>query len=194
LEKADAELRKAMFRLIDPFRVDYYQIEAINEIFKAIRGPEFYDDEFFYFYEGISRYGTQSQLVNMIAVVEEVLNKHYATFATYLTRRRAIECYAYIFEKLVIYKDMPDRILAYQRAAQQFLDNPCESSLIMFKTLFNNLTEARLSLQHQQQLAVSIVDKMQFLSKMLPAANNPALKEDLLYLLRNLLQKYRTSD
>ena len=44
MEKADAELRKAMFRLIDPFRVDYDQIEAINEIFKAIRGPEFYDD------------------------------------------------------------------------------------------------------------------------------------------------------
>jgi hypothetical protein len=113
LEKADAELRKAMFRLIDPFRVDYYQIEAINEIFKIPRGAEFYDDEFFYFYEGISRYATQSQLVNMIAVVEEVLNRHYAAFGTYLTRRRAVECYAYIFEKLVVYKDVPDRITAY---------------------------------------------------------------------------------
>lgn len=39
-----------MFRLIDPFRVDYYQIEAINEIFKSPRGVEFYDEEFFYFY------------------------------------------------------------------------------------------------------------------------------------------------
>ena len=63
----------------------------------------------------------------------------------------------------------------------------------MIKTLFNNLTEARLTLQHQEQLAVSIVDKMKFLSKMLPAASNPVLKEDLLYLLRNLLQKYRNS-
>jgi hypothetical protein len=64
----------------------------------------------------------------------------------------------------------------------------------MFKTLFNSLTEARLSIAHQEQLAVSIVDRMHFLSRMMPAANNAALKEDLLYLLRNLLQRYRNSD
>lgn len=29
LEKADPELRKAMFRLIEPYRVDYYQIESM---------------------------------------------------------------------------------------------------------------------------------------------------------------------
>lgn len=33
----------------------------------------------------------------MIAVVEDILNRHYTAFATYLTRRRAVECYAYIF-------------------------------------------------------------------------------------------------
>lgn len=33
-----------MFRLIDPFRVDYYQIEAMLNIFNNIRGAEFYDD------------------------------------------------------------------------------------------------------------------------------------------------------
>lgn len=58
-----------MFRLIDPFRLDYYQIETINDIFASLRSVDFYDDEFFYFYEGISRYATQTQLNNMIATV-----------------------------------------------------------------------------------------------------------------------------
>jgi hypothetical protein len=38
LEKADHDLRKAMFRLIEPFRVDYHQVESMLEIFKTIRG------------------------------------------------------------------------------------------------------------------------------------------------------------
>jgi hypothetical protein len=33
-----------MFRLIDPFRVDYHQIQTMLEIFRNIRGAEFYDD------------------------------------------------------------------------------------------------------------------------------------------------------
>lgn len=93
-----------------------------------------------------------------------------------------------------MFKDVPDRIAAYKKVAVQFLEKPCESTLIMFKTLFNNLTEARLSLFYQEQLAVSVIDSMNFLSRMLPVANNPQLKEDLLYLLKNLLQKYRTSE
>jgi hypothetical protein len=97
--------------------VDYYQIEAMNEIFGTIRSVEFYDDEFFYFYEGISRYATQTQLIAMITIVEQVLNLHYSKFHTYLTRRRAVECYAYIFEKLIIYKDMDSRIDSYKRVA-----------------------------------------------------------------------------
>jgi hypothetical protein len=60
----------------------------------------------------------------MIAIVEEILNLHYSKFTTYLTRRRAVECYAYIFEKLIIYKDMSDRILPYKKVADQFLEDP----------------------------------------------------------------------
>lgn len=94
----------------------------------------------------------------------------------------------------MVFRDVPDRIAAYEKVALQFLDKPCESTLIMFKTLFNNLTEARLSLFYQEQLAVSVIDSMKFLSRMLPAANNPTMKEDLLYLLKNLLHRYRTSE
>lgn len=94
----------------------------------------------------------------------------------------------------MVFKDVPDRIAAYEKVALQFLDKPCESTLIMFKTLFNNLTEARLTLFYQEQLAVSVIDSMKFLSRMLPVANSPAMKEDLLYLLKNLLQRYRMSE
>ena len=44
LEKAEPELRRAMFRLIDPYRVDYSQIQTMIEIFRSLRGTEFYDD------------------------------------------------------------------------------------------------------------------------------------------------------
>ncbi len=85
---------------------------------------DFYDDEFFYFYESISRYATQGQLITMISTVEEILNVYYSKFSTYLTRRRAVECYAYIFEKLIIYKDMSDRISSYKKVAEHFLESP----------------------------------------------------------------------
>ena len=58
LEKGDSDLRRAMFRLIDPFRIDYHQIQAIIEIFGGLRPEEFYDEEFFYFVEGLARYAT----------------------------------------------------------------------------------------------------------------------------------------
>jgi hypothetical protein len=37
VDKSDPELRKVMLKLIDPYRVDYYQIEIMIEIFKNIK-------------------------------------------------------------------------------------------------------------------------------------------------------------
>lgn len=60
----------------------------------------------------------------------------------------------------------------------------------MLKTLYNNLTESKLPLKHQEQLALTLVDQMRFLPRALPAASNPALKEDLLYFVKSLLARY----
>lgn len=55
-----------MFRAVDTYRLDFSQIQVLVEIFRVLRNSDFYDDEFFYFYEGISRYATNSQLSIMI--------------------------------------------------------------------------------------------------------------------------------
>ncbi len=44
---------------------------------------------------------------------------------------------------------MDDRISSYKKVADQFLEDPSESKLIMLKTLFNNLSESKLSTYYQ---------------------------------------------
>lgn len=105
LNKAQVDLRKVMFKLIDPFRIDYYQIEMIIDIFKTVKGYEFYDEDFLNFFEGLSRYSTQNQMTTMISIIQDIIIKYYNLMESYLTRRRAIECYGYIFERLLTYKD-----------------------------------------------------------------------------------------
>lgn len=89
---------------------------------------------------------------------------------------------------------MADRIAAYKRVALQFLEDPCESKLIMLKTLFNNLSESKLSIYHQEQLATDIIDEMHFISRSLPSANSAQFKEDLLYFIKNMLHRYKNND
>jgi hypothetical protein len=52
---------------------------------------------------------------------------------TYLTRKRSIECYGYIFDKLLIYKDSEERLSAYLNVVKVFLKNPSEIKLLMTK-------------------------------------------------------------
>ena len=66
-----------MFRLIDPFRIDYYQIEHIIEIMATLRGQDFYDEELFYFLEGLSRYSTETQLKKLLPIVEAIIDQYY---------------------------------------------------------------------------------------------------------------------
>ncbi len=105
-----------------------------------MRNSDFYDDEFFYFYEGISRYATNSQLSIMIETIEKILAVYYSTFTNHLIKRRGSECYAYIFEKITAFKDMEERLVAYKNVAQQFLTEPTESRLIMLKSLYKNIS------------------------------------------------------
>jgi hypothetical protein len=64
----------------------------------------------------------------------------------------------------------------------------------MLKTLFNNLSESKLSLSNQEQLALAIIDDMHFLSRSLSTANSAQFKEDLLYFIKNMLYRYKNSD
>jgi hypothetical protein len=72
----------------------------------------------------------------MLLIVEMIITQNYSKFESYLTRRRAVECYAYVFEKQIIYKDVELRLNAYTQVAAQFLADPSENRLIMLKSLF----------------------------------------------------------
>lgn len=76
----------------------------------------------------------------MIETIENVLAAYYSTFSNHLIKRRGSECYAYIFEKITVFKDMDDRLTAYKSVAQQFLNEPTESRLIMLKSLYKNIS------------------------------------------------------
>lgn len=42
----------------------------------------------------------------MLEIVEVIITKHYYKFESYLTKRRSVECYTYVFDRLVTYKDV----------------------------------------------------------------------------------------
>jgi hypothetical protein len=193
LEKAEPDLRRAMFRLIDPFRVDYYQIEAMLEIFGSIRSTEFYDDEFFYFMEGLSRYSTEKQLTVMLGVVEAILREHYNKFESYLTKRRAVECYAYVFDRLVTYKDLGDRIEAYAKVAQEFIEEPSQNRIIMLRTLFENLSDHKMERNSQEVLCDRILISLKFIENSLKHAAELKYRDDLVSTIKIILRKYSSS-
>lgn len=88
---------------------------------------------------------------------------------------------------------MKDRISAYKQVALQFLEDPSESKIIMLKTLFNNLSESKLSIYYQEDLATEVIDEMDFLRRSFASANNPQVKEDLIYFTRGMLNRYKSN-
>lgn len=80
----------------------------------------------------------------MIEIVKNILDAYYHKFSGYFTKRRAVECYAYIFDRIASYKTLDDKIIAYKGLASQFLEDPCENKLIMLKTLFYTLTDTKM--------------------------------------------------
>lgn len=63
----------------------------------------------------------------------------------------------------------------------------------MLKTLFNNLTESKLSIYYQEDLATEVIEELEFLRRCFPVANNPQFKEDLVYFIRGMLNRYRSN-
>lgn len=76
----------------------------------------------------------------MLSIVETIIKEHYSKLESYLTKRRSVECYAYVFDRLVNYKDSGERIEAYCKVAQDFIKEPNQNKLIMLRTLFDNLS------------------------------------------------------
>lgn len=86
--------------------------------------------------EGLSRYSTETQLTKMLAIVESILEEHYNKLDSYITKRRSVECYAYVFDRLITYKDITERIEAYCKVAEDFITEPNQNKLIMLRSLF----------------------------------------------------------
>jgi len=92
----------------------------------------------------VSRYSTSSQLTTLLNIVEIIVNTIYDKFESYITKRKCLECYAYVFERLIIYKDMEERVESYVNAAVSFINDPSLNKLVIVKTLFDNLSEHKI--------------------------------------------------
>lgn len=80
----------------------------------------------------------------MLKVVEDIISQHYSKFETYITRRRSVECYAYVFDRSITYKEVNDRIDAYTKIASDFIGEASQNKLIILRTLFENLSEHKM--------------------------------------------------
>lgn len=94
--------------------------------------------------EGISRYSTETQITKLLVIVENIIQDHYNKFESYLVKRRSVECYAYVFDRLVTYKDITERINSYSKVAEDFIKDPSLNKLIMLRNLFENLSEHKM--------------------------------------------------
>lgn len=107
----------------------------------------------------------------MLSIAEKILAEHYNRFESYIIKRRSIECYSYIFERLITYKDLNERIEAYTKVAGDFLKEPGQNKLIMLKTLFDNLSEHKMEKTYQETLCNKIIVDLKFIENSLQYAN-----------------------